>query len=165
MDIKSNLFANLNNKPKTNITFIETDLLNTSSLQNTLITHGWNPNKTTLPILEGISYYLPPKVIKNIVQSIKPNQVIFEFLKQDKEIANNRKEIPKKIFNLIAEQCKLSHIFKYNSDEIEALLDMHIIDKYSTKQLESIRTGVNNFFPTENSGWIEISSLTQTHNI
>ncbi|MCF6268862.1 MAG: class I SAM-dependent methyltransferase [Melioribacteraceae bacterium] len=161
MEFKSNLYRNLGNKPPLNIAFIEAELLNTSSVYKSLSAHGWDPTKPTLLIFEGISYYLPAESIQKLVQIIKPNWTIFEFLKQDDEVAIDRVKIAKKIFGLISSQCELSYINQYNYSRLEKLFDnMSIVNKHSMKYLEKMRTGSNIHFLTEDSGWIEVCLLT-----
>jgi hypothetical protein len=113
-----------------------------------------------LLIFEGISYYLPTESIQKLVQVINPTWTIFEFLKQNEEIATDRVNIPKQIFGLISSLCELSYIGQYNYSQLEKLFNnMSIRDKYSMKRLEEMRTGSNRFFPTEDSGWIEVCLL------
>lgn len=159
MDLKSHLFAKLVNRAKTNITFIEIDLLNCPYLYSSLIAHSWDPKKSTLLILEGISYYLSSKSMQNLVRSIKPNWTIFEFLKPEKEISTDRLKIPREVFGHILSMCDLSDISRYNYSSVEKVFNMPFVAKYSMKRLEKMRTGSNRFFPTNNSGWIEVCLL------
>lgn len=159
MDFKSHLFKNSGNKSTTNIAFIEIDLLNTSCIYESLLVHGWDPMKSTLLILEGISYYIPEKSIQKLVQVIKPDWIIFEFLKQNEEIATGRREIPIRIFGFISSLCKIPHIVRYNYSKVKKLFNMSVEAKYSMRRLEEMRTGANGLFPTEYSGWIEVCLL------
>ncbi len=160
MEIKSSLYKNLGNKSKPNISFIEADLLNSSSIHSKLCAHGWDPVLPTLLIFEGISYYLPVESIQKLVQLIVPDWMIFEFLKQDKEIAADRVEIPKKVFGIVSSSCDLSYINKYSYPKLEMMFDnMSIADKYSMEHLEKMRTGANKYFLTEDSGWIDVCLL------
>lgn len=160
MNIKSRLATKLDNESKRNIMFIEVNLLNISDVYRSLTAHGWDPIRPTLLIIEGISYYLPTESIQKLVQVINPNWTIFEFLKQDEEIATDRVNIHKKVFGLISSLCELSHIGQYNYSQLEKLFNnISILAKYSMKRLEEMRTGSNRFFPTEDSGWIEVCLL------
>ncbi|HUU40638.1 MAG TPA: class I SAM-dependent methyltransferase [Desulfatiglandales bacterium] len=159
IDIKSCLVAKLGNESK-GIAFIKVNLFDSSDVHRSLSAHGWDPAMPTLLILEGISYYLPTELIQKLVQVINPEWTIFEFLKQYKEIATDRVNIPKKVFGLISSLCELSHISQYNYSQLEELADnISISAKYSMKRLEKMRTGSNRFFPTEDSGWIEVCLL------
>ena len=159
-EFKYNLYSNLGNKSKSNIVFIEIDLLNPSSVHKSLSVHGWDPMKPTLLLFEGISYYLPTESIQKLVHVIKPDRIIFEFLKQDDEIAADKVNIAKRVFDLILSRCKLPYIKRYNYSGIEKLFDnMSVADRYSMKHLEKMRTGSNKYFPAEDSGWIEVCLL------
>lgn len=160
MGIKSAMVAKLSNEIDRRISFIEVDLLNILNVYKKLFIHGWDYLKPTLLVLEGISYYLPTKSIQELVHVISPDSVIFEFLKQDKDISIHRLNIPQKVFDLISDLCGLPYINKFNRFQIENLFNnMSIEDGCSMKQLEKMRTGTNAFFPTENSGWIEVCLL------
>ena len=165
MDIKSHLVAKSGNNSKGNITFIEANLLDASEVYKSLCAHGWDPVRPTLFIFEGISYYLPTDSIKNLVQVINPGWTIFEFLKKDEEVASDRVDIPRKVFGLISDLCELSNICQYNCSQLETLFsNTSIVTKYSMKQLEEMRTGSNRYFPTEDSGWIEVCLLVNRQN-
>lgn len=160
MNIKSRLATKLDNESKKNIAFIEVNLLNISDVYRSLSAHGWDPTKPTLLIFEGISYYLPTVSIQKLVQVINPDWIIFEFLKQDEDVALDRVNIPKKVFGLISSLCELPHIGRYSYSQLEKLFNnISIQAKYSMKRLEEMRTGSNRFFPTEDSGWIEVCLL------
>ncbi|MBW2144496.1 MAG: class I SAM-dependent methyltransferase, partial [Deltaproteobacteria bacterium] len=140
-EFKYNLYRNLGNRSKSNIVFIETDLLNPSSVHKSLSAHGWEPMKPTLLLFEGISYYLPAESIQKLVHAIKPNWIIFEFLKHDDKIASDKVNIAKRVFDLILSRCKLSYINRYNYSGIEKLFDnMSVVDRCSMKFLEKMRT-------------------------
>ena len=159
MDIKSNLFSELGDASESNIIFINVNLLNTSEVYGRLSDHGWDPAKSTLLILEGISYYLPSQSIQKLVEVTKPRWTVFEFLKQSKEIDVERAKIAEEIFGLISNCCDCSDIVRYNYAEVESLFNLPITASYSMKQLEKMRMGSNRFFPTEQSGWIEVCLL------
>ena len=114
MQAKSRIVTKLNSTLKKNINFIEGNILNISYLCKSLIAHGWDPLKSTLLVLEGITYYLPTESLQNLIHAINPDLVIFEFLKQRDEISTDRVNIPDRVFGPISSQCGLSNIVKYN---------------------------------------------------
>ncbi len=163
MDIKSTMVAQLDNELDRRISFIAVDLLNTRDVNRALSDHGWDHLKPTLLVLEGISYYLSTKSIQELVRVISPDSVIFESLKQDKDISIQRLNIPQKVFGLISNSCGLSHINKFSRFQVEHLFhNMSIETGYGMEQLERMRTGTNTLFPTEDSGWIEVYLLRDT---
>ncbi len=160
MNTKSHLLIEPGSKSKNNIKFITANILDIPNFIKNLIDHEWNPKIPTLLVLEGISYYVLPKSIQNIIHAINPKLVIFEFLKHNNEISIDRLHIPSKVFGLISSLCKLSPITKYNYTQIGKLFNsISVIEKYSMKILEQMRTGSNKNFMTEDSGWIEVCLL------
>jgi len=160
MKLKSELYNKLGNGSKSNINFIETSLSDPSSILKKLTAHSWNQKFPTLMIFEGISYYLTDDLIQQIAMLIKPDWMILEFLKQDKDVAPDKVMIPEKIFSIVSNQCELPFINRYSYSKIERLFDnMTVMDKFSMKRLENMRTGSNKYFMTENSGWIEVCLL------
>jgi phage baseplate assembly protein W len=91
---------------------------------------------------------------------IQPEWIVFEFLKQERDISADRRDIPQKVFDIISDQCGSPHIGRYDYSKIEKLFDMPVTSKYSMNRLEEMRTGANRFFPTQESGWIEVCLLT-----
>ncbi len=157
---KAAMVAQLSNEPDRRISFIQVDLLNTPNVYEELSAHGWEYLKPTLLVLEGISYYLSTESIQELVHVVRPDSVIFEFLKQDKDIAIHRLPIPQRVFGLISDLCGLPHINKFDRLQVENLFDNMSMECGCTMtQLERMRTGANTFFPTENSGWIEVCLL------
>lgn len=159
MRLKSGLHTCKENTSGANIHFVEIDVLDTASLMPCLRACGWDEAKPTGLVMEGISYYLPGEAICSLAQIFHPDWTIFEFLKHDTDIAAGRREIPRMIFDTIADHCALPHIRRYDYSEVETLFAMPAIDRYSMKRLEKMRTGMNKFFETEDSGWIEVCLL------
>ena len=141
------------------LAFIEADLTQTADVYKKLSSRGWEWQRPTLLVLEGISYYLPLSSLGELVRVLRPHKVVFEYLKGDEAIAAARLPIPRKVFGLIAEQCGLSQLNTFNSSQIEAVLGLEIEERWGMRQLEKKRTKTNPWFPTEASGWIEVCSL------
>jgi Leucine carboxyl methyltransferase len=160
MDIKSRLTIVPENKTKRSITFIQANLLDFSEVYKNLIERGWDPQKPTLLVFEGISYYLSLESIQKFFHVLNPDFIVFEFLKQKKEIAADRVDIPEKIFGKISSTCGLPFIGRFSYEQLEKLFDpLSVKDKYSMNRLEKMRTRSNKFFPTDYSGWIEVCLL------
>ncbi len=160
MHVKSKLVSQLNCNLENKINHIEADLLEPDLVKDKLIDHGWNPEQPTLLVFEGISYYLPVEGIKKLCENIKPNRLIFEYLKEDELVSPEKLSIPSDIFGLIAKECELPKIGKFSYDLLEKVFTGLFIDvQLSMRTLEQQRTGINKFFPTESSGWIEICQL------
>ena len=50
-----------------NIKFMESDITDTEFLETVLIKNGWDPEKPSILVMEGITYYLLEKELKNIL--------------------------------------------------------------------------------------------------
>ncbi len=144
---------------KGSIAFIEIDLISIPGLESKLTAAGWVKSRPTALVLEGISYYLPEESLRKLARAVNPRWIIFEFLKEEGEIAPGRAEIPRRVFDLIAKECELPLIRRYNYPRAEELFGMPAVDRYGMKRLEKLRTGENRFFSTEESGWIEVCLL------
>jgi len=90
---------------------------------------------------------------------LRPLKIIFEYLKREKDIAADRSEISRLIFDLIAGQCGLSGIQRYDRANIANICGMPLIASCSMTYSEKLRTGRNSYFPNENNGWIEVCLL------
>jgi len=159
MDFKSSLFSNLSSPPNPNIHFIEVDLCDTPRVDRVLTDHGWNRKQPTLLICEGISYYLSQHIVGRLMASLMPSRTIFEFLKREEDLTFERAMIARQIFSVILDACNLSEIVRYNYRDIQASFEMSVLERCSLMRLEHMRTGSNTFFPTEESGWIEVCLL------
>ena len=155
MDIKSDFSIKSGN-----MSFIHVNLLDASEVYKNLIEHGWDPQKSTLLVFEGISYYIRLDSIQNLFKVLNPGFIIFEFLKKEDEIDVNRINIPRKVFGKISSMCELPFIARFSYQQLEKLFTPFLIkDKFSMHRLEKMRTGSNKFFPTNESGWIEVCLL------
>jgi len=161
MKIKSGLLSKINDKLRPNLSFINVDLLDSSKVYSALIENGWIQSESTLLILEGISYYLPVKSIKKLIEDINPDRTIFEFLKRNNEIDNIHAEIAEKVFDLISIFCNCPNIVRYDQNKIKDSLDINILTEYEMNQLEKMRTGINRYFHSGKNGWIKVCLLSK----
>jgi hypothetical protein len=159
MGLKSSIFSNLSSSPNPNIHFVETDLCDNLYVDKVLTDHGWNRKQPTLLICEGISYYLPQHIVGRLMASLMPSRTIFEFLKREEDLTFERAMIARRIFGIILNACKLPEIVRYNYRDVQASFGMSVLERYSLMRLEQMRTGLNTFFSTEESGWIEVCLL------
>jgi hypothetical protein len=159
METKFNLLTVLGDISKLNISFITTNLLNPSEVVKSLTEHGWSSEQSTLLILEGISYYLPRKTLRDFIKVINPAQVVFEFLKVKDEINSENNKIAEQVFKFISDSCGFPEIVRYSHSQFEELFNLAVLKRYGMKKLERMRSGTNKYFPTEESGWIEVCLL------
>lgn len=159
METKSEYVSKVEGILQSQISFSNADLKNRFEVLDKLQASGWNSSKETLLIMEGISYYLTPKTIKELIEIIKPKRMVFEFLKQKENINSERAKIADRVFGLISHQCNCPDIVRYNYSKIKSSFNLSILRKKSMRQLEKERTGINNHFPTDELGWIDVCLL------
>ncbi len=161
MEAKKHVYAELhhgvvNNHP----TFVTADLADAATTRKALRAQGWNPETSTVLVLEGISYYLAAESLQNLVRTLHPHRIVCEYLKPEEQIAADRVMIPQQVFDLIARQCELPEIRRYDAAALGQLLDgMCVMQRMSMSALEKARTAKSRYFPAEESGWIEVSLL------
>jgi O-methyltransferase involved in polyketide biosynthesis len=161
MDLKRDAYHRLSHHTKIYAPhFVSADLAEAQAVHVALRAQGWDPAEGTLLILEGISYYLTPEALRNLVHTLQPKRVICEYLKPATQIAVDRAAIPQQIFDWIARMCSLPTIQRYDATTLERLLvNLHLVQRMSMSRLERARTAKQDYFPTEESGWIEVSLL------
>src|SRR5690606_25441563 len=104
------------------------------------------------------SYYLQPESLQQLSHSLHPKRIICEYLKPEPQITPERARIPEQVFGLIARECVLPTIHRHDIDSLQNLFQgMRLAKRCGMVTLERARTGTNQYFPTEESGWIEVS--------
>lgn len=166
MDEKKTLIEKINPVILESLSLISSDLKNSNGLLNSLKNYGWIQKNPTLVVLEGVSYYLTEsdleKILKIFKTRNKKNHIILEYLLTEDLVSKERRLIPKKIFNLIANETGLSNITRYNHKKIKniiKILNGSTVKRFTMKEMELKRTGNNVFFKRVRSGWIEISYI------
>lgn len=160
MEVKKRLYGNVPGSLASNPVFVTADLMDAIAVQEALRKQGWNPAVPTLLVFEGISYYLPATALQALVKSLNPGWVVCEYLKPGSEVAEERRRIPDEVFALIARECALPEIQQYNAPTLEQLLGgMRVVERWGMTALEKARRRTHLHFPTEESGWIEMSFL------
>ncbi len=152
MSIKAELISN----PRLHL--IEGDLADASSIIDKLKRAGWQQHRPTFLIMEGISYYLTPDILKNFVTAIKPQYAIFDHLWESgmNEAANI---IGSKVFNLIRDYIKMDKIQRYDASSLSKLLGMKISNNWSLCAMERHRTGNNIHFLSDDFGWLDVTAF------
>ena len=163
LDEKRAIIEKIDNTILDSLSLISMDLKNPKDLVKFLEKSGWNPNYSTLVVLEGISYYLSEKVMKNILKLFKTknreNRIILEYLVSYDLVSKKRASSVKKIFDLISEDTGLAEITQYNQTKIKKIIENlngTLVKIMNMKEMEQNRTGGNVFFKRSKSGWIEI---------
>ncbi len=160
-EIYDRYYPELSNKIKC----ITADITSESCLNfiQQIIIEFFNGNPCII-ILEGIIYYLKQdefsRIVKKFISKEKSNTLILEYLLPDSLIREDRKEIPKKVFEKIKQELSLESIYTYNKDFINSLFlntGGELISSKCLMEMEKERTGSNKYFNGIEDGWIECS--------
>jgi len=162
INIKRELIHEISTHPQ-NISLVCEDVANKDGVYNALLSSGWDPNKQTIVIVEGISYYAEEKSLWKALSLFKSkdrsNRIMFEYLLNDECIAKDRLYIPNGVFGLITTVCHIDFVTRYDRQKILKhlkKLNGQVLSFSNMKQIELERTGKNKFFPLDDSGWIEV---------
>lgn len=143
---------------------ITADLNQSSRVVSNVVDASWDRSKPTLLIFEGISYYLKPGVLWELVRQFSShavNHIILEYIVPRDMIDKERAHIPDGVFGIIQDTLPYNleiDRFEYNAIVQRAkAIGGFDIRRHTMSNIERRRTGANHLFPTESSGWIEIA--------
>ena len=122
---------------------------------------AYKPERPSLIILEGISYYLPPASLLKTIACFKTqnrsNAVMFEYKIPDENVSSERRAIPRAVFGAIRKDCKTA-LTAYTRKQLTGMLESvgaEILSAADMARMEKLRTGKNRFFKRSADGWIE----------
>ncbi len=159
MDIKERITREIQG-PK-NIAFCKADIGATEEMRTVLKNHGWDENKKTLLVAEGISYYVPKTVFKKSIQSLKTHDggIILEYSLPYEELPRQGYRI---FFDKLQQLLGLDEqLCCYGVDEVALLskeLGGRLITTMNQTMLEKERTGENTFYGID-TGCIYVSFI------
>lgn len=152
MDVKAELIRN----PA--LRHIAGDLGDMPAIARKLTEAGWQTERPTLLVLEGISYYVPSAVLKNVTQVLKPQKTVVCHLRET-GMNDEANAVSSEVFDVIKSYVSLSEIRRYDSASLAKLLDMEISGHWSLCAMERQRTGRNVYFPSDEFGWLDVTAL------
>lgn len=134
-----------------NIFFITADLADPHRLRDRLARTGWQAEQPSLLLLEGISYYIGPHVLRLLVKDLAPDYVMACFFKKTGITAQGRK-IGDFIFDTIREECDTGPTQYFDAPDLAALLEMKLLDHWPMERAEAVRLGRETYLsdPAEN---------------
>jgi hypothetical protein len=163
MELKRRLVSSLEENTLGGMNFIRVDLGAPGLVGERLVEHGWNRQEPTLLVLEGISYYLRPDVVRQLVLLFRHperrTRAIVEYLKPVRAISAERRRIPGRVFGVICDTCGHFRITRFSGADIASWPAVELLTTRTMSDIERARTGGNEHFPSDESGWIELSML------
>ena len=167
MQMKKRLFEEVSDGSFENkIEFIESDITNKDILAESLIQHGWDKNKNTIVIAEGISYYITEDELWSAFSlfqsSDKSNFIILESRVPQEKVCEERGEIQERVWEYLTSALTLKFVTRYFDEKVKEYaekINADVIEKHTMKDIEMMRFGRNEIFLTDDSGWIEVRKL------
>jgi len=122
--------------------------------------------KPLIVVLEGISYYLTRPALEHLLSTLplgeRRSRVIIEYLIPAGSISPAMRRFPEEVFGLIGEIWGGSTCSRYSPADIAALarsLGGEVTGEYSLHDMETARTGRNQYFRQDSDGWIGVSEI------
>lgn len=147
------------------ISCIEADMLE-PDIPARLARHGWDADRPSLVVAEGISYYLPAAALWGLMGRFRTpdraNAAVLEYLLPAHMIAAHRAHIPDRAFGVIQDRFDLKSLTRYDIQGITrrvAGLGGSVCDRHDMTRMERSRTGRNEHFASADSGWIEVCRI------
>ena len=145
---------------------VRADLFDREETENAIAGTGiFNPDRPSVIVFEGISYYLPPAlssaVLSLFASRSRQNTVILDSLLPCRLVRDDRQYISRGIWRIIHRDCNFRNTITYSPDEMETMLSRARCDRvrhHTMHEMERLRTGRNLFFPAPDYGWIRIST-------
>lgn len=161
---KAALYHTLLPQSEQKVAFIEQDILSTALIP-ALVKQGYDPAKPTLLLLEGITHYIDHATCKALlarfVSPARQTQVILEYSVPLDHVPDPvRREKIRQAFAIIEERYHPQGMTKYTHAWIRetfATLGGELIQILQMDEMERLRHGKNEYFPTPESGWIELA--------
>lgn len=131
-----------------------------------LDTSGWLSGQPTVFVLEGITYYLSPTTLQNVLTTAgqtADSHIIIEHMIPSDQVSPERAHIPCRVFDTIRQS--IPDPIRIEYFDHDTLLEMarqagcSVVRRHTMHSIEMDRTGANHHFPTVESGWIEVSVL------
>lgn len=145
------------------ITCVTADLNRPDEVMTGIGNAGWDKSKPSILVLEGISYYLKPEALLDIIERFSENAVnhiIVEYIVPGHMIDKERAHIPDTVFGIIQQTVsgglKIERLTYDNIRQLAKAVGGTDSRRHTMHGIEKRRTGKNRFFPTESSGWVEV---------
>ena len=163
MDLKADINAAVGGPE---MKFVTSNLADASALAKTLQLHGWDPNRPTLVLAEGITYYVPAAVFAQALEAVRTNEgaLVLEYSLQDEEITDvNHRDDYIEFFSDMTDLLKLPFpMVRYTTAYVQQLakqLGGTVVKTLYEHHTELELKGYNDFFEAPDSGAIRVSLI------
>lgn len=159
---KKSLLDSLGGKACGRISCICSDLRSHEVTASLLEAHGWDSTEPTLLVFEGISYYVPERLLFDLVRRLgsgeRRDYVVLEYLVKESHISEGLREVPNLVFGNIASRYGVP-IARYSRQDIQDRLGAEggaVLEIRDMARMERDLDGRNTHLGDNGSGWIEV---------
>lgn len=150
------------------IRFIDGDLTNLEGMDRQLKSRGWDPQKPTLVIMEGITYYLTEDALRGVIAYFAPFAIAMagDFALQPEIVDEKARIFGTELFRKIKEAIDLKHIQYYDPAHFAALLKDYALTPLQRTLISDIQEtfrGTAEPFSGTEPCWISMFSVSSRH--
>ena len=163
MDVKAAINAAVDGPE---MKFVTANLADVETITGALQAHGWNPDRPTLVLAEGITYYVPAPVFARTLEAVRTNGggLVLEYSLPDDEIPDvDFVEGYQAFFKALGEMVELPFpMVRYSKAYVKALaqqLGGTVVQTLYGHDAERELKGRNEFFMEPKSGTIRVSLI------
>ena len=169
MNLKRSLMERACPESADRIKCITVDLAHAGETVRAVSAAGWDRNRPSLLILEGVSYYISSSHLWSLISAFGEggngvrNNIILEYMLPPELIDPSRRDIADRVFGIIAGSEDIEFT-RHESGTIRARAGAaggYVVERHTLHSMERDRTGRNTYFPTNESGWIEVCRIVQ----
>ena len=164
MDVKATINAAVDG-PK--LKFVTANLGDTDDLVRVLQTHGWDAERPTLVVAEGITYYVPAPVFAQALGAVRTDggALVLEYSLQDEEITDvNYRDDYINFYTKLAELLNLPFpLVRYTTEYVQQLaaqLGGTLVRTLTEHHTEMELKGFTEFFHDPDAGGIRVALIT-----
>ena len=166
MDEKQRLYQAVSPDSAKKIRCVHADLYDRDETADAIMADGmYYPDRISVIVFEGISYYLPAAATSDVLSAFTSrshnNSVILDYLSPCRLVREDRRYISRGIWGIIHRDCHSPLPITYSPEQLEVMLSRagcSQIQSYTMNEMECLRTGKNDYFPTPGHGWIRIAT-------
>ena len=125
---------------------------------------GWQAARPSLLILEGISSYLGPAQLTDLVGALQPACIIGDILLPDEGLNGEAACISNDVFGAVEAACDLPPVTHYSGAQLADILDYALSEQWPMERIEKRRTARLHYFAPPFQGWIEVVVLAGKEN-
>lgn len=163
MPLKERKVAALGDANLKDIRFVEADLADAETVRRKLLIDGLDPVERTLLVAENVSPFLSRKALKDLVDIVRmpclSSRVVLAFIREEDGISAEQREIPSRILGLLAKSVGFSQAERYRAADFASWPWTTLLERLLPEDIERLRTGRNERFTSESSGWLEVCLL------